>query len=114
METLLNYLNYDVSDYILQITIKDIKKECTELHEKYQKEKLNLPAEPISGKRYNLWLNQMLNYTEKIKPLESEIKMYYTEIMICKDFDTLNSILYLDFKDIINEWFYMKNSLLFF
>lgn len=114
METLLNYLNYDVSEYIIQIASNDIKNECIQLHDMYQKEKTNLPPEPISGKSYYTWLKQMTNYTEKIKPLESEIKMYYTEIMTCKDFDTLNSILYLDFKDIINEWFSMKNSLLFF
>lgn len=114
MDTLLNHLNYDVADYIIQIATNDIKNKCVELHEKYQKEKSNLPPEPISGKLYYTWLNQMLNYTQKIKPLEAEIKMYYKEIEECKNFDTLNSVLYLDFKDIINEWFSMKNSLLFF
>lgn len=114
MNTLLNHLNYDVSDYIIQIAMNDIKKECTELHDKYQKGKTNLPPEPISGKLYYIWLNQMVNYTAKSKSLESEIKLYFKEIQECKDFDTLNSILYLDFKDIIDEWFTIKNTLLFF
>lgn len=113
MDELLKILNYDMSEYIIKITIGSIRQECRELYTKYQQEKLKLPPEPTSGKMYNIWLNQMVNYTSKIKPLESEIKWYYDQIMTCRDFNMLNSHLYLDFKDIMNEWYEIKNTLIF-
>lgn len=40
-----------------------------------------------------------------IKPIESEIKSYYSEILECQNFDTLNSKLYHSFKSCLNEWY---------
>lgn len=111
METLLQFINYDVADYIIKIVEQDIKSECTELYKQYKMDKTNLPPEPISGRLYQAWLNQMIDFTYKTKPLNTEIEWYLKEIHNCKDFNVLNSILYLDFKDIIKEWYELKSFL---
>ncbi len=110
MEELVRILNYDIIIYIIDITTKIIKSECKILYDKYNSDKLNLLPEPISGKLYNIWLTHMINYTQKFKPLEHELKLYYKEIQNCKDFNILNSKLYLDYKDILSELYALQYS----
>lgn len=105
MEELVNLLNYDTSEYIKNITKNDILTESKTLYQKYQQDKLIWPPEPTSNKMYHIWLNVTINYTKMIKPIESEIKSYYSEILECQDFDTLNSKLYHSFKSCLYEWY---------
>jgi hypothetical protein len=113
MEELVNLLNYDVSEHIKNITVNDILTECKTLYQKYQQDKVNWPPEPTSNKKYQIWLNTTINYTSAIKPIEHDLKQYYSEIVMCRDFDTLNSKLYISFKSCLKEWYdtnsYFKN-----
>lgn len=118
MEELVKLLNYDVVEYIKNITKNDIVNECSTLYQKYQQDKINWPPEPSSNKLYYMWLNVTITYTKAIKPIESDLKLYYSDILKCKNFDTLNSELYHAFKHNLKEWYdtnsYFKNMLIIY
>lgn len=109
MEELVKLLNYDIYEHIKNITKNDIVKECSKLYLKYQQDKIKWPSEPSSNKLYHVWLNITMNYTKVIKPIESDLKLYYSKILECPNVEILNYELYHSFKSCLKEW-YNTNS----